>query len=223
VFLYFAIGPKISSQGENGMNRLRVFAFAFLIVCTASFVWAQAEPREENKAPQEQPEATAPKAERQEAAKPQDESRPSKEEKGKEKQEPNKARQDESRPASGQSGQKEEASPADNRREERGRQASTENGGHARPAGRSAHIPDDKFKQTFGREHHFTATRVVHETTIVPNQTQFIYGGYTFVFVDPWPTEWAYTDDCYIDYVDGDYFLFDAMHPGIRIALLVIG
>lgn len=191
------------------MNRLRVFAFAVLFLCTASFVWAQ-----------EQPEATAPKAEKQEAAKPQDESGPSKEGKRGEKQEPDKARKDESRPASGQ---KEEANPADNRRDERGSQASTENGGHARRAGRSVHIPDDKFKQTFGREHRFSVTRVVHETTIVPNQTQFVYGGYTFVFVESWPAEWAYTDDCYIDYVDGDYFLFDAVHPGIRIALFVIG
>jgi YD repeat-containing protein len=25
--------------------------------------------------------------------------------------------------------------------------------------------------------------------TIVPNQTQFVYAGYTFIFLDPWPAD----------------------------------
>jgi len=40
--------------------------------------------------------------------------------------------------------------------------------------------------------------------------------------VDAWPVDWAYTDDCYIDYVDGEYFLFDLLHPGIRVAVFVV-
>jgi hypothetical protein len=47
--------------------------------------------------------------------------------------------------------------------------------------------------------------------------------GYTFVILDPWPEAWLFGDDCYIDYLDGDYFLFDVFHPEIRVALLVIG
>jgi len=46
---------------------------------------------------------------------------------------------------------------------------------------------------------------------------------YTFIFLDPWPAEWLLTDDCYIDYIDGEYFLLDAFHPGIRLALFVVG
>jgi hypothetical protein len=88
----------------------------------------------------------------------------------------------------------------------------------ARPAGKSAHIPDEKFHANFGRQHTF----VVNRPVVVNERTQFVYGGYTFVFVDPWPVEWAYTDDCYIEYVDGDYFLFDVLHPGVRIALFVV-
>jgi hypothetical protein len=57
---------------------------------------------------------------------------------------------------------------------------------------------------------------------IVRGQLQFQYGGYTFELVDAWPGDWAYTDDCYIDYVDGEYFLFDLLHPGVRIALFVV-
>ena len=93
----------------------------------------------------------------------------------------------------------------------------------ARPAGKSAHIPDPKFKANFGRQHAFTVNRVITTTTIVPNQTRFFFAGYTFIFLDPWPAEWLLTDDCYIDYVGDEYFLFDAFHPGIRVALFVVG
>ena len=99
-----------------------------------------------------------------------------------------------------------------------GNQEHAQQQGHARPAGRSAHIPDERFHSQFGRAHTFPVQR----TTVVEGQQGFVYGGYTFVLIDPWPADWAYTDDCYIDYVDGDYFLFDLLHPGMRIALFVV-
>lgn len=89
---------------------------------------------------------------------------------------------------------------------------------HARPAGRSAHIPDDRFRGQFGRAHTFAVRPVV----VNQGQQGFIYGGYTFVFLDPWPADWAYSDNCYVDYVDDDYYLYDMMHPGMRIALFVV-
>lgn len=85
------------------------------------------------------------------------------------------------------------------------------------PAGKGGHIPDDKFRAHFGQSHHFNA-----KTVIVTGQPQFQYSGYTFEFIDAWPAGWAYTDDCYIDYIDGEYFLFDILHPGVRIALFVV-
>lgn len=93
----------------------------------------------------------------------------------------------------------------------------------ARPAGKSAHIPDPKFKADFGRQHAFNVNRVISTTKIVPNQTRFIFAGYTFIFLDPWPADWLFSDECYIDYVDDEYFLFDVFHPGIRVALFVVG
>jgi len=30
------------------------------------------------------------------------------------------------------------------------------------------------------------------------------------------------TDDCYIDYIDGEYFLVDLVHPEFRIGLSVV-
>jgi hypothetical protein len=93
-------------------------------------------------------------------------------------------------------------------------------GNHEERAGArsGARISDEKFHSNFGRPHTF----VVHKTTIVEGQPRFQYGGYWFSLVDVWPGDWAYTDDCYIDYIDGEYFLFDLRHPGMRIALFVV-
>lgn len=88
---------------------------------------------------------------------------------------------------------------------------------HAQPAGRGARIPDDKFRAHFGHGHTFRA-----QTVIVEGRPQFQYSGYSFQLVDAWPADWAYTDDCYIDYIDGEYFLFDLLHPGVRIAVFVV-
>jgi hypothetical protein len=102
-----------------------------------------------------------------------------------------------------------------------------ENGGNpanrtqanAHPAnGQSGRIPDKDFKAHFGRQH----TVVINRPTIVEGQPRFQYSGYWFVISDPWPAGWAYTDSCYIDYINGEYFLFDLLHPGVQIALVVV-
>jgi hypothetical protein len=79
-------------------------------------------------------------------------------------------------------------------------------------------IPDDKFRAHFGRQH----TLVINKTTVVNGQPRFQYSGYWFTIVDPWPVGWAYTDQCYIDYIDGEYFLFDLLHPGVQVAITVV-
>jgi hypothetical protein len=86
------------------------------------------------------------------------------------------------------------------------------------PADQHGRIPDDKFRANFGREHAFTVHR-----TIVDGQPRFQYGGYSFNIVDAWPVGWSYTDQCYVDYIDGQYFLIDLAHPGVRLALVVVG
>lgn len=102
-------------------------------------------------------------------------------------------------------------------------QARPEAGGNGRPVsngGRGQHIPDDQFRSHFGRGHHFHVNR----TEIVNQaQPQVVYGGYTFVLQQPWPADWSYDDDCYIDYVDGSYYMYDLNHPGIQILVFVIG
>ena len=78
-------------------------------------------------------------------------------------------------------------------------------------------IPDDKFRSHFGRQHTFR----VH-TTVVEGQPRFQYGGYWFALQNPWPAGWAYSDDCYVDYIDGEYVLIDLLHPGVEIPLIVV-
>jgi hypothetical protein len=95
--------------------------------------------------------------------------------------------------------------------------------GQAQPAGAHGRISDNDYKVHFGRPHSFTVRQVVTTTRIVPNQTQFVYGGYTFIFLAPWPSDWVLTDDCYIDYIDGEYVLIDLAHPGMQIALEIAG
>jgi hypothetical protein len=83
---------------------------------------------------------------------------------------------------------------------------------------REARIPHDRFREHFGREHRFA----IRHPVIIDNEPRFQYSGYWFEMVDPWPVAWSYDDDCYIDYVDDDYYLFDPLHPGIRIAVVIV-
>lgn len=79
-------------------------------------------------------------------------------------------------------------------------------------------IADEHFRAHFGREHHFA----VRNVTVVEGRPRFEYSGYRFEVVQAWPVGWAYTDDCYIDFVDGEYYMFNLRHPGVRIAVNVL-
>jgi hypothetical protein len=178
------------------MSRIRILLAAVLVLGVSSMIFSQ-EPEKEPKAPpQAEPHDVAPpRAQEPKAPKP--------EKQQMQKPEEQKARKDDAKSA----------------RDERNDNAQT---AHAVPSGKSAHIPDSKFKSSFGRQHSFAVNRVVTQTTVVAGQTQFVYSGYTFVIMDPWPAEWAFTDDCYIDYMNDEYVLVDVVHPGVYIALFVV-
>jgi hypothetical protein len=185
------------------------------LVATSAALYAQDEKQQEEKPRQEEPKRQA-EPKRPEEPKRQEEARPA-------------GRQDEMKPP-----RQEDAKPSrderqDNKPEQKqenrdsremrpGQQENAQREGHAAPARKSAHIPDEKFRAQFGREHHFRVERPV----MVEGAPGFFYSGYSFVLVDPWPAEWAYSDDSYVEYVDGEYFLFDVLHPGRRIALMVV-
>lgn len=90
-------------------------------------------------------------------------------------------------------------------------------------SGAHGKIKDSDYQAHFGRSHSFTVRQVITTTTIVPHQTQFVYSGYSFIFLAPWPSGWVLTDPCYVDYVDGEYVLIDLAHPGVTIALEIVG
>ena len=82
----------------------------------------------------------------------------------------------------------------------------------------NARIPDDRFRANFGREHNFR----IGSPIMVGGFSRFQYGGFSFGFLEPWPDGWYYTDDVYVDYIDGEYFLFNPYYPGVRVGISVV-
>ena len=85
----------------------------------------------------------------------------------------------------------------------------------AQPTGSHGRIPDDRFHASFGRQHTFHVSRSDFEG----GSRRFQYGGFWFNVLDPWPVGWLYTDDVYVDYINGGYFLCDPVHPGVYISI----
>ena len=194
---------------------------SFLLGATATAV-AQDEHKDErpNAAPQD----------RQEPARPQEQARPG--------DRPNQDRPNQDRPSNDrqnedrrnqepQSGDRHDKTPQSEGRQpqepqdhDRHMQDHPSNQEHGRgPEGQQRRIPGRDFQAHFGRPHHFA---VGHLQTY-QGRPSFAYSGYTFVLVQAWPAGWVYDDDdCYIDYVDGDYWLFNVMYPGQRVELFIV-
>ena len=85
-------------------------------------------------------------------------------------------------------------------------------------SGVTAHgrISNAHYDASFGRGHSFHVNRGDYD------HRRFQYGGYSFGFVDAWPIAWGYSDDVYVEYVDGGYFMYDAFHPGLRISINIL-
>jgi len=84
-------------------------------------------------------------------------------------------------------------------------------------------VPDDRFRLYFGAEHFFRMSAL--PMLFVGGYPRFQYDGYWVTFMDPWPEDWPptwyETDDIYIDYVDGGYYVYDRNYPGIGIAVMI--
>jgi hypothetical protein len=84
-------------------------------------------------------------------------------------------------------------------------------------------ISDDHFRGFFGEGHGFRIGGLPF--LVVGGYPRFQYGGYWFSMVDPYPGSWANnwydTDDVYVDYADGGYYLHNRRYPGIGIAVSV--
>lgn len=216
------------------MKRVGILSTAALLVLLGSTVstYGRQEQHEQESKPEKQPEAKPAKQEetkpaKQEAPKTakQEETKPVKQEAGQPaKQEATKpAQQEAAKPAQQQQakGQPEQGQAKPQQHAQRTpaevqRQRSV-------PALRlsvrgSARIPDDRFRANFGHEHVF----VISEPVMVGGYSRFQYGGFWFGFVEPWPVGWYYTDDVYVDYLDGGYYLYNPYYPDARVSISVV-
>src|SRR5580704_17064658 len=82
----------------------------------------------------------------------------------------------------------------------------------------SARIPDDRYRANFGQQHVF----VINQPVIVGGYSRFQYSGFWFGFVQPWPDGWYYTDNVYVDYIDGGYYLCNPYYPGVHVGISVV-
>jgi len=216
---------EVSAYGEIGLEaRFSMKRFAMVGGICASFLLAAAmaavgqdEHRDEhpNAVPQE----------RQEPARPPEQARPG--------DRPNPDRPSQDRPNQDRRNQEPQAGdrhdktpqsegrqpqePQNGDRHMQGKQPNQEHGQAMQ--GQHRRIPDRDFHQHFGQSHRFA---VGHLQTY-QGRPSFLYSGYTFVLVQEWPAGWVYdADDCYVDYVDGDYWLFNVLYPGVRVELFVV-
>jgi hypothetical protein len=77
-------------------------------------------------------------------------------------------------------------------------------------------ISDDHYATHFGSRHSFHVSRGDYD------HRRFWYGGYQFGFIDPWPIGWGYSDDVYVEYDDGGYYMYDRFRPGVRISINIL-
>jgi hypothetical protein len=89
----------------------------------------------------------------------------------------------------------------------------TDRTAHPEQHGNVRRIPDEKFRASFGREHHFHVER--------RDDRRFNYSGFWFVYNEPWPGDWDYNDDVYVDYIDGEYYLINPRRPGVHLLIIV--
>jgi hypothetical protein len=78
---------------------------------------------------------------------------------------------------------------------------------------RGGQIPADKFKAHFGQQHSFRVSQSDY------SNHSFQYGGYSFGFVDSWPSNWLYTQSVYVIEINGVYYLCNASFPGVNLEL----
>jgi len=164
-----------------------------------------AKQEEQAKAPKQEQQAKPEKQQQAKAAKPEQQAKPEKQQQAKA------ARPEQQQQAKGQQGQQHPQRSAAEEQRQRSQPA-------LRLSSRSeTRIPDDRFRSNFGREHRFR----IGSPRIVGGYSRFQYGGFWFGFLEPWPEGWYYTDDVYVDYVDGGYYLYNPNYPGARIAITV--
>ena len=109
-------------------------------------------------------------------------------------------------------GEKPAAQPEKNAKPE---EKSAQQEKNVKPAEKNAgaRIPADKYKASFGQQHTFRVSQTDYRNH------RFQYSGYSFGFVDPWPSNWLYTQNVYVVEINGVYYLCNPTYPGVNLAL----
>jgi len=100
----------------------------------------------------------------------------------------------------------------------RGQQVAASSRQTGRYANHGGRIPAASFSANFGSGHYFR----INTPFVVGGYSRFQYGGFWFGMYDPWPVGWYDTDDVYVGYYDGGYYLYDREHPGARLSINVV-
>jgi hypothetical protein len=77
-------------------------------------------------------------------------------------------------------------------------------------------IPSDRYRAHFGQAHKFHLSAAVYG-----QDRHFQYGGYSFGFIDEWPTNWLPTEGVFVVQIDGGYYLCNSKYPGATVPLSV--
>lgn len=186
------------------MKRIRFIGTGVLLLLLGTIVptYAQQEQHEQEAKPEKQEQQAKPEKQQQQQKAPQ-------QAKGQE-QQPKQAQQ-----AKPEKQQQQKAPQQAKLAPQQETQQSRANGGNS-GGGAHGRISDDHYRASFGDSHRFH----VNEGDF--HNRRFQYGGYSFGFIDPWPQGWLYTDDVYVEYIDGGYYMFDSFHPGIRISINIL-
>jgi outer membrane biosynthesis protein TonB len=192
------------------MNVTKVLSTAMLFLLPGAIVTAYAQEREQEKKPEQKQEQAKPA--KQQQAKPVKQQAQHEQQAKPAKQPQQAARQQQAKPAKQQQQAAHQQQTKPVKQQQRSQQAQTNRGP---AAGGHGSIPEAKFRASFGSSHTFHVNR----SEWASGSGRFQYGGYWFNAVDPWPVAWLYTDNVYVDFLNGGYFLCDPVHPGVYISI----
>jgi hypothetical protein len=195
----------------NTMKATTALATAILILLPGAIVPAGAQEHEREKQPEEKQQQAKP-AQHQRQAKRANHAQAQHPQGSKSTQRPQRAAgQPQSKSAQQHSARQQQAKPS--QQPQRGQESQRTS--RAQPAAGRGRIPEDRFRASFGRAHTFHVNR----SEFANGSGRFQYGGFWFNAVAPWPVGWLYTDNVYVDYLNGGYFLCNPLHPGVYISV----
>ena len=195
-----------------------VIGTTLMLLLSGGSGYARQEPEKDKPAPKEEPKK------QEEPRKGQKQEKPQEKAPEKPKQEPDKKPQDRDRAKPAQQNDRSQQQEEHNRtpqpkpaqQQERAQQQAQH--GHPSQPSHTDHpnvrrVPEQQYRASFGREHHFHVQR--------RDDRRFQYSGFWFQYSEPWPGDWDYNDDIYIEDVDGEYYMFNQRRPGVRILVIV--